>query len=183
MARGLALLVTLCVLAGPAAAVPPASSIKLKRADPGVLTAQQRSAGLIIGPPGVRLYGRPIDRGPRSAELYVGVPGPGGEQLFRLELVADWSASDLPIGCLSPAPTRESPALAGEGPVLSVTLDLDVLIPGPHGGKEIVPMQYDLTWPQQHPEQLSVGVTGRPTPIVWRSPYARPLPDCASDDQ
>ena len=117
--------------------------------------------------------GRRRGRGGRSAELFIGVSSAQGEQLFRLERVANWSGSHLPVGCVNDRP-------GSEGAVMSVTLDLDVLMAEFRRGQEVVSLQFDLTWPEQHPEQLSVLVTARSTPIVWRAPQVRPLPDCPS---
>ena len=105
--------------------------------------------------------------------LYIGVPGRDGERLFRLEHVVNWSGSNMQVGCIVRQPGDEER-------IMSVTLDLDVVIPGPSGGQDVVLTQYNLTWPEQHPHLLSAEVTGRSNAIVWRAPRAEPLPDCSS---
>lgn len=163
--------VVLATVAGPVSAFPPATSVKLRPVEAGVLTPQEKSAGLLLGSPGVRLYGKSQRRNGRAAMLYIGVPGRDGERLFRLEHVVNWSGSHMPVGCIARQPGDEER-------IMSVTLDLDVVIPGPSGVQEVVLMQYSLTWPEQHPHLLSAEVTGRANPIVWRAPRAEPLPDC-----
>ncbi|MBB5738316.1 hypothetical protein [Brevundimonas aurantiaca] len=163
--------VVLATVAGPVSAFPPATSVKLRPVEAGVLTPQEKSAGLLFGSPGVRLYGKSQRRNGRAAMLYIGVPGRDGERLFRLEHVVNWSGSRMPVGCIARQPGDTER-------IMSVTLDLDVVIPGPSGVQEVVLMQYSLTWPEQHPHLLSAEVTGRANPIVWRAPRAEPLPDC-----
>lgn len=163
--------VVLATVAGPVSAFPPATSVKLRHVEAGVLTPQEKSAGLLLGSPGVRLYGKSQRRNGRAAMLYIGVPGRDGERLFRLEHVVNWSGSHMPVGCIARQPGDTER-------IMSVTLDLDVVIPGPSGVQEVVLMQYSLTWPEQHPHLLSAEVTGRANPIVWRAPRAEPLPDC-----
>lgn len=165
-------LVVLATAAGPVSAFPPATSMKLRPLEAGVLTPQEKSAGLLLGSPGVRLYGKSQRRNGRAAMLYIGVPGRDGERLFRLEHVVKWSGSHVPAGCIARQPDDVER-------IMSVTLDLDVIMPGPGGGQDIVPMQYSLIWPEQHPHLLSAEVTGRSNPIVWRAPRAEPLPDCS----
>ncbi len=164
-------LVVMAIAASPVSAFPPVTSMKLRPVEAGVLTPQEKSAGLLLGSPGVRLYGKSQGWNGRAAMLYIGFPGRDGERLFQLERVANWSGSQVPVGCIARQPGDEER-------IMSVTLDLDVVMPGSSGGRDIVPMQYNLTWPEQHPHLLSAEVSGRSNPIVWRAPRAEPLPDC-----